>query len=376
VEARKVLARIHAMAGEHELAAEEGRRVLRARPDDASTRLLVAQALVRQRKFDQAIRELESIPEDRQNGETWYATGRVWAFKGDTAKARELFLRANEAMPNQPDILESLLNLDRREGRIAESVERIEQAALAEPDNARLTHLKGMALVLTGRGAEAEIAFRRAIELNPNDLTPYQSLAQYLAYTGRREEVLATYEKAVETRPDSAGLLLVLGSLYEAYGDLDKAREIYERAIQVDPDLAAAKNNLAYILAESGSNLDRALDLAQEAKASMPDNGHAADTLGWVLYKKGIPTAAIGYLREAEGQFKPDDPNLAVVRHHLAQAYEAAGQKEEARSTLERALADLERMRANYRSTTGKDPEDPSWLADMRSMYDRLQAGG
>lgn len=376
VEARKVLARIHAMAGEHELAAEEGRKVLRSRPEDGSTRLLVAQSLVRQRRFDDAIRELDSIPEAQQNGETWYALGRVWAFKGDAAKARELFLRANDALPNQPDILESLLSLDRREGRVAESVERIEKAAAAEPESARLTHLHGMVLVLTGHGAEAESAFRRAIDLDPNDLTPYQSLAQYLAFTGRREEVLSTYEKAVETRPDSAGLLLVLGSLYEAYGDLDKARETYERAVKADPELAPAKNNLAYLLAESGQNLDRALDLAQEAKAKLPDNGHAADTLGWVLYKKGIPTAAVGYLREAEGQFKTEDPNLAVVRYHLAQAYEAAGRKEEARAALERAFADLERLRANYVSSTGKEPEDPSWLADMRSMYERLEADG
>lgn len=376
VEARKVLARIHAMAGENELAAEEGRKVLRSRPNDGPTRLLVAQSLVRQRKFDDAIRELEAIPEDQQTGETWYALGRVWAFKGEPEKARELFERANEALPNQPDILESLLSLDRREGRIAESVERIEKAAAAKPDSAQLTHLEGMVLVLTGRGAEAEAAFRRAIELDPNDLTPYQSLAQYLAYTGRREEVLATYEKAVETRPDSAGLLLVLGSLYEAYGDLDKARETYERAVKADPDLAPAKNNLAYILAESGQNLDRALDLAQEAKAKLPENGHAADTLGWVLFKKGIPTAALGYLKEAEGEFKPEDPNLAVVRHHLAQAYEAAGQKEQARAALERAFADLERLRANYLKSTGKEPEDPSWLADMRAMYERLKAEG
>jgi tetratricopeptide (TPR) repeat protein len=245
----------------------------------------------------------------------------------------------------------------------------------AEPSDARLVHLQGMAQVLTGRGNEAEASFRRSIELDPNNLKPYQSLAQYLAYTGRREEVLATYETAAETRPDSAGLQLVLGSLYEAYGDLDKARETYEKAIQIDSSLAAAKNNLAYILAESGEDLNRALDLAQEAKSAMPDNGHAADTLGWVLYKKGIPTAAIGYLKEAEGQFRPDDINLAVVRHHLALAYEAAGQQQQARAALDRAFADLEQIKASYRANTGREPDDPTWLAEMQTLYARLPEG-
>jgi tetratricopeptide (TPR) repeat protein len=375
VEARKVLARIHAMSGENELAAEQGRRVLERRPGDVQTRLLVAQALVRQRRMDAALAELQAIADEDQTGETWYAQGRVWRFNGDEAKAREFFVRADAAMPNNPEILEALLQLDRKEGRIPESMERIDKAAAAKPDDARLVHLQGMAQVLTGRGSEAEASFRRAIELDPNNLKSYQSLAQYLAYTGRREEVLATYQKAAEIRPDSAGLQLVLGSLYEAYGDLDKARETYEKAIQIDAGLAAAKNNLAYILAESGEDLDRALDLAQEAKASMPENGHAADTLGWVLYKKGISTAAIGYLKEAEGLFPPDDINLAVVRYHLALAYEAAGQQQQARSALDRAFADLERIRESFRATSGREPEDPAWMAEMQALYARLPEG-
>ncbi len=376
IEARKVLARIHSMAGEHELAAEEGRRVLRdGRGDDVGTRLLVAQALVRERKLDDAIAELKAIPEDKRTGETLYAMGRVYRFKGDAAEARVQFERAYEKLPDHPEILEALLTLDRAENRIAESVERIERAARSNPEDARLVHLLGLVQVLTNRGSEAEVSFRKAIELDPNNLAPYQSLAQYLALTGRRDEVLATYERAAETRPDSAGLQLVLGSLYEAYGDLDKARETYEKAIQMDPSLSAAKNNLAYILAESGQDLDRALDLAQEAKASMPENGHAADTLGWVLYKKGIPSAAIGYLKEAEGLFRPDDINLAVVRHHLALAYEAAGERERARAALERAFADLEQIRKSYKANTGKEPTDPAWLADMQALQQKLEAG-
>jgi tetratricopeptide (TPR) repeat protein len=237
-------------------------------------------------------------------------------------------------------------------------------------------HLRGTVQAMTGNTAQAEESFRRAIDLDPNQLGPYQSLARFLAQAGRKEEVVATYERAAQARPDSAGLQLVLGSLHEAFGDLDKARTAYEKAISIDPQLAAAKNNLAYILAEKGENLDRALDLAQEAKSLMPESGHAADTLGWVLFKKGIPSAAIGYLREAETEFKPEDPNLAIVRHHLALAYEASGQKEDARAALERALRDFEKIRETVRSQTGKEPRDPAWMADIRTMLERLKAGG
>jgi tetratricopeptide (TPR) repeat protein len=246
----------------------------------------------------------------------------------------------------------------------------------AQPENPRLLHLNGLVQVLTGRGPDAERSFRRAIELAPNDLAPYQSLAQYLALTGRRDEVLATYERAASQRPDNAGLQLVLGSLYEAYGETAKARETYEKSIQMDPSLAPAKNNLAYLLAEAGENLDRALDLAQEAKAALPESGHAADTLGWVLFKKGIPSAAVSHLREAEGLFRAEDPNLAIVRHHLAQALEALGQKEDARETLRRALRDLDQLRATQRAPGGEPPAEPAWQADIRTMLERLEHQG
>jgi tetratricopeptide (TPR) repeat protein len=370
-----MLVRVHALAGEHELAIEEARRVLKQR-DDVQTRLLLAQELVRTDHRKDALTELASIPDDQETGETLYAQGRVHRLSGENAEARTYFERANQKLPNHPEILDALLQLDRTENRIGESVQRIEAAVQADPENPRLIHLLGLVQVLTGRGPDAERSFRRAIDLNPNDLAPYQSLAQYLSFSGRREEVLATYEKAAAQRPDNSGLQLVLGSLYEAYGDSAKARETYEKAIQMDPSLAPAKNNLAYLLAESGDNLDRALDLAQEAKSLLPESGHAADTLGWTLYKKGIPSAALAHLKEAEGMFRPDDPNLAIVRHHLAQTYEALGQTEDAREALRRALRDLEQIRATYQKTTGKEPASPTWQADIQAMLTRLEQQG
>ena len=61
-------------------------------------------------------------------------------------------------------------------------------------------------------------------------------------------------------KPDEAQLHHMLGMLYELSGDRERAVERYEDAIRYRPDFAEAKNNLAYIYAESGDNLDRALD--------------------------------------------------------------------------------------------------------------------
>jgi tetratricopeptide (TPR) repeat protein len=374
LEARKLLARIQASLGQFDLAAEEGRKFLDAKPKDADARLQLAQALVRLGKPQDALVELDKIDVPDRNAEIYYAFGRVNLVLNKPGPARTALEKADSLRPNHPEVLQAMLQLDRDDGRLKESTDRIAKAVSAEPQNAQLVHLQGIAFALAGKPSDAEMNFRRAIELDPKDLAAYQSLAALLAASGRVDDMIKTYEKALETQPNSAPVNLTLGSLYESQGKMDKAIEFYEKAIKIDPNLAAAKNNLAYILAESGQNLDRALDLAQEAKASLPDNPNAADTLGWVLYRKGVPGAAIGYLKDAETSTKPGEPNLGLIRHHLALAYEANNEPERAKEALERALADLEAIKKRVEER-GAQAKDPSWAADVRAMLERLKQG-
>ena len=371
-EAHRVLAQVHAGLGEHEYAVEEGRRFLRERPDAIETRILVAQSLVLLRKADEALQELEMIPADQRGAEVAFAFGRIHMGQGDFEQARTELERADAASPNHPDILRSLLQLDRRENRFPESLARIDAASAASPEDAKLQRLRGVVALMSGDGEAAEAAFKKAIELDPSDVGSYEQLARHYAKTGRLQETIETYQKALEVRPDAAQIHHFLGVLYEYGGQREKAIESYEAAVRNKPDMAEAKNNLAYLFAEAGENLDRALDLAQEAKALLPDNVNAADTLGWVLYKRGVPSAAISYLKEAEAGADPGSPSLGVVRHHLAQAYKANGRPTEARTTWEKALAELDAQRDEARSEGARVEAEPSWATEARSQLESL----
>ena len=110
---------------------------------------------------------------------------------------------------------------------------------------------------------------------------------------------------------------MALGMIYESENDYDKAKGYYLKALQINPNFAPAANNLAYIYAEKGGNVDEALNLAQKAKEQVPDDPHVSDTLGWIYYKKNVPTRAIVYLKEANEKF-PDQP---LVKYHLGMSY-------------------------------------------------------
>ncbi len=370
VDAQKLMTRIHAALGDHNLAVEMGRRVLDADGDDPKMRILVAQSLVRKGDAPAALRELEGIDPADRGPEGEYALGRIHVLLGNREAARLDFLKAHELSPNRYEILRALLDLELREGDIQGSVERVGAAVEAEPESAKLRQLAGWVATYSNRVGDADAAFRKALELDPNDLGGYESLARFLAMTGQSEEVLKTYEAALEANPSFGPLHLVVGTLYEMKKDTAKAIERYEEAIRLAPELAVAKNNLAYLLADQDGNLDRALDLAQEAKGLLPDNPNAADTLGWVLYKKNVPSAAIDYLKEAVGGMQPDNPQISLVRHHLALAYEANKNVDEARQTWSQALDEIEEY---YRGQgdEGTRPQ-PEWTAEIRAGLERV----
>jgi len=376
LEARRILARVHASLGEHEYAIEEARSYLAAKPDSTQVRILLAQSLVILRRTDEALSELNSIEESERSADVLYALGRVHLGVGNDLEARQYLIQANALMPTHHDILRNLVRLDQKEDLLAESVARVEAATKSDPESSKLRTLSGLVALMDDRPEDAEADFRKAIELDPSDAAGYEQLARFYAKTGRLNEAVGTYEDAIKVRPEDPNLHYFLGTLYSFGGAQDKAIERYEDAIKYGPDLAYPKNDLAYIYAESGKNLDRALDLAQDAKAALPDTATVADTLGWVLYKRGIPSAAISYLKEAVANSDGDIAVAGISLHHLAQAYEADGDPEKARQTLRRAISALDEQNDAKRASGETIRSELPWATEARAMLARLERGG
>jgi tetratricopeptide (TPR) repeat protein len=374
-DAKQVLAQIHYRLQEWEYCIERGKQYLKEEPGAVQTRLFVAQSQVRLGRMLEAEKELEEIAEEDRSGEVYYALGRIQLGKRNLPVARELMLKALEEMSGNAEILENLMRIDSQTGNGEEGRARIRAAVEADPENAKLHQLVGRIAVADKRVEEAEAALKKAIELDPEDLTGYETLARFYARDGRLDDAERIYEQSLEVKPDEAKIHHMLGMLYELSGDHDRAIERYEDAIRYRPDFAEAKNNLAYMYAESGQNLDRALDLAQDAKALLPDSPSVADTLGWVLYKRGVPSAAISYLKEAEGATDASDASLGEVRFHLAQAYEANGENEQAIAALDRSLEALNVHMASIRERGGEAaPGEPGWATEARALRERVAA--
>jgi Flp pilus assembly protein TadD len=181
---------------------------------------------------------------------------------------------------------------------------------------------------------QAEVNYKKAIEMNPNVSGFHSSLAIFYVRQNLVQKAIEEYNAALQKAPDSLSALMGLGVIYDTQKKSDKSKEYYQKALKINSKFAPAANNLAYLYAEKGENIDEALNLAQTAKGQFPDDPHISDTLGWVHYKKNIFTRAITYLKEANEKI----PDNSTMRYHLGMAYYKNGDKELAKKELRKAL--------------------------------------
>ena len=93
----------------------------------------------------------------------------------------------------------------------------------------------------------AEIAYQKAIELNPNYATAHQWYGEFLMAHGRFDEAIAEISKAQELDPLSP-IIYVAGAMVYYYAlEFNKAQEFCQGALKIDPNFAAAHIWLAYI---------------------------------------------------------------------------------------------------------------------------------
>jgi tetratricopeptide (TPR) repeat protein len=370
--ARKLLVKIHSQLGEHEFAIEQGRKCLAQQPGDSEVRIIIGQSLIRVGRGEEAYAEVQKIPEEQRDASAYFALGRLDLAFGRTEIAGERLRKADALAPGNPQVIRTLLALDRTNDNLDESTERVAKALVANPDESELAEIDGELKLIRGDGEGARASLERAIELEPRNVTAQLALADLEARAGNVEAMISVMERAAAALPESSDLQYRLALVYEKKNRRSDAIDAYEKSISLNGDLAVAKNNLAYLLTESGGDLDRALELAQQAKEQMPDDGSTADTLGWVLLKRGVPSAAIGYLQEAAEQFPADAFEIqGIVSNHLALAYEQNKEADKALAESRKSVEHYQRL-VKLAKERGTELDEPDWSREARERVEKL----
>jgi tetratricopeptide (TPR) repeat protein len=255
-------------------------------------------------------------------------------------RARRLLEELLERDPKAVEATLALARLEVAQGDLAAARAHLD-ATITRPASppAEFWVLRAQVRAAQNDLAGAEIDARRALNSARRSPTTQALLATILVQEGKSAEAVTLMEQLQELEMLAPASQSLLGQLYLQAGRRQEARTAYERALQAGGAPAAAKNDLAFLLADEGVELDRALSLAREAQSELPEEPAVAHTLGYVLLRKGLVDPAIEQLghalelAEQRGEVRPE------FHLHRGLALRQAGRQQEATRALEKALA-------------------------------------
>jgi Flp pilus assembly protein TadD len=168
----------------------------------------------------------------------------------------------------------------------------------------------------------------------PNAADVWIRLGDTYRRSGDVNNAVESFKKAQELAPNNVLAHMQLALVYDTNGRTPEARPVYEQILKLQPDNPVALNNLAFMLADSNTDLDQALTMAQKAKQQRPNDANISDTLGLIYTRKNLSDSAILIFRD----LVKADPDRATYRYHYAMALLQKGDKASAKKELEAAL--------------------------------------
>ncbi|MDP7143043.1 MAG: tetratricopeptide repeat protein [Alphaproteobacteria bacterium] len=150
-----------------------------------------------------------------------------------------------------------------------------------------------------------------------------------------------------DTIPDEFWYVLYgRGMAYEREGDWKKAETDLKAALVYRPNHPYLLNYLGYGWAEQGVELEKASELIEKAVQLKPTDGYIRDSLGWVLYMMGRYEESVVHLEKAI-ELLPYDPtindHLGDAYWQVGRYIEAKYQWERAKNHKDE-MADIERI--------------------------------
>jgi Flp pilus assembly protein TadD len=123
------------------------------------------------------------------------------------------------------------------------AIESQRRLATERPQDPAVLNDLGNLLLLADQPVQAEEAYRKALELDPDKVTALFNLALLQQQRGERREALSLYRKVVALQPGHAWAHYQIGTLYESWDEESKAVDHYARAFALDPQLAFKEVN-------------------------------------------------------------------------------------------------------------------------------------
>ena len=366
------LAEIYAKSQRVREAVAQAQEVLKIDPDNLSAHRLLARIYVRtlgdasagelqKENLAKAVDQFNAIlkldPKDTSSA-LWLA--RLYRFENQHVEAEKILREVLRRDPDNGPALEQLSQLLIDAGRSQDAIELLSQAAgnSASPD---IYDLLGDAYSQNKEFAKAEVAYRRAVELDPDDPGHHHGLAQALLSQDKYAPALEEYKRLSELEPGTAENYLRMAQLYRRLGKFDESESSLMHAKQLSPGSLEVLYNEALLYEDQGRYND-AIKILNDAIANMKSQSGS----------EGNPSA-LAILYEQLGRAYREQENYpAAVRTFEEMGKLSPESHKRAQMLLidtYRESHDIDRAITETKKALADSPKDQSLIVTLAMLY-------
>lgn len=331
--------------GRSETAAQEFQEILKLDPKKAEAHANLGVIAYQQRRYSEAAQAFSAAL--KLSPSLWDAKaflGLAQLRLGEREQAQRLLEGSFRHIQNRELRLEAgmaLIQMNQESNALDRAVEIISALEKASPENPDVLYL-----AYRTYSDLAAHAVSSLVQRAPDSARMHQILAQAAFLQNDVSGSVVEYRKALQANGEAAGLHYELGRTLLASSQEESVRDEAQKEFEAELARNPTNANAEYGLGEIDSlrsNWQRAADHYSRALAWQPDYADAHLALAKSLAYLDRGGEALPHLLAAARL----DPDNEVVHHRLAQAYQKAGQTQEA----EREMAVFRKLRNSHLPT-------------------------
>src|SRR5208282_2594840 len=314
------LAELYAKTGRIAEAVREAQDILKRDPNNLEARKLLGRIYLRslgdlqsgtqsQEVLKLAIEQFQEIVRlEPKSVDDHLLLGRLYRLDNDLVKAEYEFKAAIQIQPDSEEAITSLAYLYNEEGDAPRAIALLNQI----PDAARSGKLYaalGYTYEQQKEYKKAVAAYRKAVELDRDNLESLRGLAQNLMNDGQYEAALEQYRQISDADPQDAQSYLRISEIYRRQGKFDQALDMLKKAESLVQDSLEIPFNMALVYDAQGRFEDASTTLQQlMEKTAHPDGNYTTgersnrsvflERLGTVYREQGKSQAAVEAYRK------------------------------------------------------------------------------
>lgn len=222
-------------------------------------------------RLETALGYLEQIPEEELDADTRFQLAFIQFQQKDYEDAQKNFERLRDTNPDYSTLYPYLTEIYEHDGNLAQALRTAQEGLAVDEFN---TSLYEKAAGLSGKCGNPDKALeylKKAVEIDPDDLTLVVELSTLLTDLGRHEENVSLVSRYLEDDEVDSQLYWNLGRSYAALDRYDDAVRYYEAAGRDLGDSPEFLRDAAFFYRNAGER-ERALSCADRALGMCADD--------------------------------------------------------------------------------------------------------